>query len=154
MWRVAEIWRQGLPYGSRLPANADADDGAERGAIMLLVNADIARQLEFVQKVWINDGDFAGLGNDKDPMIGGNDGTGTFTIPRAKAMTRQSKLLEKSCTLIRLHTRRRICHSFSQTARRSSAITGARSHPRKVIAATRVHVFGISIASRTHGAKT
>jgi Dyp-type peroxidase family len=83
------LLRQGLPYGSRLPADASADDGAERGAIMLLVNADIARQFEFVQKVWINDGDFAGLGNEKDPMIGGNDGSGSFTIPRTGAPRRR-----------------------------------------------------------------
>jgi Dyp-type peroxidase family len=83
------LLRQGLPYGSRLPADATADDGAERGAVMLLVNADIARQFEFVQKVWINDGDFAGLGNDKDPMIGCNDGSGTFTIPRTGAPRRR-----------------------------------------------------------------
>ncbi|HEV2156792.1 Dyp-type peroxidase [Bradyrhizobium sp.] len=83
------LLRQGLPYGSHLPADATADDGAERGAIMLLVNADIARQFEFVQKVWINDGDFAGLGSDKDPMIGGNDGNGSFTIPRSGAPRRR-----------------------------------------------------------------
>jgi Dyp-type peroxidase family len=83
------LLRHGLPYGSRLPANATADDGAERGAIMLLVNADIARQFEFVQKVWVNDGDFAKLGNDKDPIIGSNDGSGTFTIPRAGAPRRR-----------------------------------------------------------------
>lgn len=83
------LLRQGLPYGAHLPADATADDGAERGAIMLLVNADIARQFEFVQKVWINDGDFAGLGSDKDPMIGGNDGSGSFTIPRSGAPRRR-----------------------------------------------------------------
>lgn len=83
------LLRQGLPYGSHLPADAAADDGAARGAIMLLVNADIARQFEFVQKVWINDGDFAGLGNDRDPIIGGNDGSGSFTIPRAGAPRRR-----------------------------------------------------------------
>ncbi|MBR0779209.1 Dyp-type peroxidase [Bradyrhizobium diazoefficiens] len=83
------LLRQGLPYGSHLPADASADDGAARGAVMLLVNADIARQFEFVQKVWINDGDFAGLGNDKDPMIGGNDGSGSFTIPRSGAPRRR-----------------------------------------------------------------
>ena len=87
------LLRQGLPYGSRLPPDAAADDGAARGAIMLLVNADIARQFEFVQKVWINDGDFAGLGNDKDPMIGGNDGSGTFTIPRVEPPRRRLKNL-------------------------------------------------------------
>jgi len=83
------LLRQGLPYGSRLPANANADDGSERGAVMLLVNADIARQFEFVQKVWVNDGDFTGLGNEKDPIIGSNDGSGSFTIPRAGAPRRR-----------------------------------------------------------------
>jgi deferrochelatase/peroxidase EfeB len=83
------LLRQGLPYGSRLPMDANADDGAERGALMLLVNADIARQFEFVQKVWVSDGDFAGLGNEKDPIIGGNDGSGNFTIPRAAAPRRR-----------------------------------------------------------------
>jgi Dyp-type peroxidase family len=87
------LLRQGLPYGSRLPADATADDGAERGAIMLLVNADIARQFEFVQKVWINDGGFAGLENDKDPIIGGNDGSGTFTIQRVVPPRRRLKSL-------------------------------------------------------------
>jgi deferrochelatase/peroxidase EfeB len=83
------LLRQGLPYGARLPMNASADDGADRGAVMLLVNADIARQFEFVQKVWVNDGDFVGLGNEKDPIIGGNDGRGNFTIPRAGAPRRR-----------------------------------------------------------------
>ena len=87
------LLRQGLPYGSRLPADAAADDGDARGAIMLLVNADIARQFEFIQKVWINDGDFAGLGTDKDPMIGGNDGSGTFTIPRVEPPRRRLQKL-------------------------------------------------------------
>ncbi|MBW7969426.1 Dyp-type peroxidase [Bradyrhizobium sp. BR 10289] len=87
------LLRQGLPYGSRLPADATADDGAARGAIMLLVNADIARQFEFVQKVWINDGNFAGLENERDPMIGGNDGSGTFTIPRVPPPRRRLKNL-------------------------------------------------------------
>ncbi|QAU44926.1 Dyp-type peroxidase [Bradyrhizobium guangzhouense] len=87
------LLRQGLPYGARLPADAADDDGAARGAIMLLVNADIARQFEFVQKVWINDGDFAGLGNDKDPVIGGNDGSGSFTIPRSGAPRRRLQSL-------------------------------------------------------------
>jgi Dyp-type peroxidase family len=83
------LLRQGLPYGSRLSMDASADDGAERGAVMLLVNADIARQFEFVQKVWVNEGDFAGLGNEKDPIIGGNNGSGNFTIPRVGAPRRR-----------------------------------------------------------------
>jgi Dyp-type peroxidase family len=78
------VLRQGLPYGNRLDEGKD-DDGAERGAVIVLINADIARQFEFVQKVWINDGDFAGLSAEKDPLIGSNDGTGSFTVPRRGA---------------------------------------------------------------------
>jgi hypothetical protein len=46
-----------------------------------MIGASIARPFEFLQRAWVNDGDFAGLGAVKDPLIGANDGTGTFTIP-------------------------------------------------------------------------
>jgi hypothetical protein len=53
----------------------------DRGAAFLIIGASIARQFEFLQRVWVNDGDFVGLGTEKDPLIAANDGTGTFTIP-------------------------------------------------------------------------
>ena len=31
---------------------------------------------------WLNDGNFAGLSDEQDPIAGSNDGTGHFTIPR------------------------------------------------------------------------
>jgi Dyp-type peroxidase family len=74
------LLRQGLPYGSRLPPGSD--DGADRGSVIILINADIGRQFEFVQSVWMNDGGFADLGDEKDPMLGNHDGAGVFTIPR------------------------------------------------------------------------
>ena len=72
--------RQGLPYGTRLPVGPD--DGADRGVVLAMVNADIERQFEFIQSVWINNGGFVDLGSEKDPLLGNNDGTGFFTIPR------------------------------------------------------------------------
>jgi Dyp-type peroxidase family len=75
------VLRQGLPYGGWLPPAATTDDGLSRGAIIILTNADIANQFEFVQRVWMNDGNFALLSGEKDPLIGNNDGTGTFKIP-------------------------------------------------------------------------
>ncbi|UFN47325.1 hypothetical protein LPC08_14995 [Roseomonas sp. OT10] len=75
------VLRQGLPYGPPLAPGAP-EDGVPRGALLLIGGADPARQFEFVQKVWIGDGDFAGLGRDKDPLIGAQDGTGGFTIPQ------------------------------------------------------------------------
>ncbi len=85
------VLRQGLPYGTRLPSGATEDDGAERGAVIILINADIGRQFEFVQSVWTNGGGFARLDDEeRDPLIGANGpavggaaATGVFTIPRS-----------------------------------------------------------------------
>ena len=60
--------------------------------------ASLARQFEFVQQVWMNDGDFVGLGNEKDPLAGDNDGTGTFTIP-AKPLRRRLSALPRFVTV-------------------------------------------------------
>ena len=86
------VLRQGLPFGPRLPPGAPEDE-VPRGALLLLGGADPARQFEFIQKVWIGDGDFAGLGRDKDPLIGAQDGSGGFTIPRRGAPRRRLSAL-------------------------------------------------------------
>ena len=43
------------------------------------VGAHIARQFEFVQTQWVNDGKFFGAPSEKDPLIGPNDGSGQFS---------------------------------------------------------------------------
>jgi hypothetical protein len=48
--------------------------------VFLFIGASLGRQFEFVQRVWVNDGDFAGLDRDKDPIVGANDGTGHMVI--------------------------------------------------------------------------
>jgi hypothetical protein len=53
----------------------------DRGAAFLIIGASSARQFEFLQRAWVNDGDLVALGTKKDPLIAANDGTGTFTIP-------------------------------------------------------------------------
>ncbi len=73
--------RRGLPYGPALPDGAP-DDGVERGSAVLFGVASIARQFEFVQRVWINNRKFEGLENEKDPIAGDHDGTTGMTIPR------------------------------------------------------------------------
>jgi Dyp-type peroxidase family len=73
--------RRGLPYGPTLVESAP-DDGADRGVTIFFGNASLARQFEFVQRIWINDSTFIGLGNEKDPLIGANDGSTNLTIPR------------------------------------------------------------------------
>jgi Dyp-type peroxidase family len=90
------IVRRGMAYGPRLPEGV-ADDGVDRGAAFLIMGASIARQFEFIQRTWINDGDFVGLGSEKDPLVGANDGTGTFTIPK-KPIRRRVKGLPRFVT--------------------------------------------------------
>ena len=69
----------------------------DRGAAFLIIGASIARQFEFLQRAWVNDDDFVGLGTEKDPLIGANDGTGTLTIPR-KPFRRRVKGLPRLVT--------------------------------------------------------
>ncbi len=63
--------RRGMPYGEKL--EGEADDGKERGLFFIALNASIARQFEFLQGFWVNNGEFQGLDRtDRDPIIGGN----------------------------------------------------------------------------------
>jgi len=74
--------RRGTSYGPPLPTGVLEDDGAERGIMFAFVGAHLARQFEFVQTQWVNDGRFIGAPSEKDPLIGSNDGSGQFTIPQ------------------------------------------------------------------------
>ena len=73
--------RRGATYGPALPEGAP-DDGADRGIAAFIICADLVRQFEFAQNVWINDRTFHELGNEHDPICGTQDGTMDFTIPR------------------------------------------------------------------------
>jgi Dyp-type peroxidase family len=72
--------RRGATYGPALPDGAP-DDGADRGIAAFIICADLVRQFEFAQNVWINDEAFHELGNEHDPIIGTQDGTMDFTVP-------------------------------------------------------------------------
>ncbi|MBX7541230.1 hypothetical protein [Qipengyuania sphaerica] len=61
--------RRGRKFGPRI-ADPMVDDGAERGLIFLIVNADIERQFEFVQQVWMMSPSFGTLFDETDPLIG------------------------------------------------------------------------------------
>jgi len=73
--------RRGATYGPPLPENAP-EDGVERGIAAFVICASLIRQFEFAQNVWINDPNFHELGNERDPIIGTQDGTFEFKIPR------------------------------------------------------------------------
>lgn len=73
--------RRGATYGPALPEGAP-DDGQARGIAAFIICADLVRQFEFAQNVWINDKTFHELGNEHDPICGQQDGSLDFTVPR------------------------------------------------------------------------
>jgi Dyp-type peroxidase family len=73
--------RRGATYGLPLPDGAP-EDGVDRGIAAFLLCASLVRQFEFAQNVWINDRNFHELGNERDPLIGNQDGTFDFTMPK------------------------------------------------------------------------
>lgn len=73
--------RRGATYGPELPAGAP-DDGVDRGIAAFIICADLVRQFEFAQNVWINDKAFHELDNEHDPICGTQDGTLDFTVPK------------------------------------------------------------------------
>ncbi|MGB7618897.1 MAG: peroxidase [Pseudolabrys sp.] len=73
--------RRGATYGPHLPENA-SEDGIERGIAAFVICASLVRQFEFAQNVWINDRNFHELENEHDPIIGTQDGTLEFKIPK------------------------------------------------------------------------
>ena len=73
--------RRGATYGPYLPEGTP-DDGQERGIAAFVICASLIRQFEFAQNVWVNDRNFHELGNERDPIIGTQDGTLEFKIPK------------------------------------------------------------------------
>ena len=73
--------RRGATYGLPLPDDAP-DDGIDRGIAAFVICASLIRQFEFAQNVWVNDRNFHELGNERDPIIGTQDGTLEFKIPK------------------------------------------------------------------------
>jgi Dyp-type peroxidase family len=64
--------RRGITYGDPLPEGAE-DDGKDRGVIFMCLQASLARQFEFVQSQWANDGNAFRIGDDQDVILGPQD---------------------------------------------------------------------------------
>jgi len=84
--RRHRILRRGREYGTQLTASEalQSETGTgdnERGLHFICLNANIARQFEFVNDTWLNDPKFGGLYDDADPLVGPSKPYGgTFTI--------------------------------------------------------------------------
>ena len=79
--RRRKMIRRGGTYGPPLPEDAP-EDGVERGIAAFIGCASLVRQFEFAMNVWANDPNFKGLGNERDPFVGTQDGTFDMTIPK------------------------------------------------------------------------
>jgi Dyp-type peroxidase family len=82
--KIHRIIRRGTTYGPPYDPNAlsEADDEVPRGAIFLFISAKAMATIEFLQQEWINDGNFIGVGDERDPIIGLQQDGAAFTIPR------------------------------------------------------------------------
>jgi Dyp-type peroxidase family len=72
--------RRGLTYGHPVGPNEPASDREERGVIFMALNASLSRQFEFVQQQWVEYGNDAHQGNDKDMLMGNHGGQGKFVV--------------------------------------------------------------------------
>ena len=92
--RFHRILRRGREYGpglspqDALTAGADSGQG-ERGIYFICLNANIARQFEFIQNAWMMNTKFDGLGEEDDPLLGhqspvsGTQNSDSFSIPHS-----------------------------------------------------------------------
>jgi Dyp-type peroxidase family len=90
--RFHRILRRGREYGPGLsPRDAvslDPPDRRERGLHFICLNANIARQFEFLQNAWMASLKFAGLSFESDPLVGNREPvpgcpmSDAFTLPR------------------------------------------------------------------------
>lgn len=78
--RYHRLLRRGTAYGPLLPEGAE-EDGVDRGIIIAFINASPARQFEFVQSQWVNDGDFVSQGSRSDPIVGRRDLADDYVYP-------------------------------------------------------------------------
>ncbi|MFA5924988.1 MAG: hypothetical protein WC856_27520 [Methylococcaceae bacterium] len=69
------LLRRGLPYGQ--VKDRTSDEG-NHGIIIMMVNADINRQFEFVQQQWINYGNDFRAGSDKEIILGNHSANEKF----------------------------------------------------------------------------
>jgi Dyp-type peroxidase family len=81
---IHRIIRRSTTYGAPYDPNAmsEHDDEVERGIYFLFISAKAMNTLEFLQREWINDGNFMDLGCERDPIVGLQEEGAPFTIPK------------------------------------------------------------------------
>jgi Dyp-type peroxidase family len=87
---IHRLIRRGTTYGRPYDPTALSDeyDDVPHGAIFLFLSAKAMATIEFLQQEWIDDGNFIGVGDERDPIIGRQEDGATFTIPQAPVRRR------------------------------------------------------------------
>ena len=87
---VHRIIRRSTTYGAAYDPDAISaqDDETARGLYFIFLSAKAMATLEFLQREWINDGNFMGVDDERDPNIGLQQSGATFTIPQAPVRRR------------------------------------------------------------------
>jgi deferrochelatase/peroxidase EfeB len=107
--RFHRVLRRGREYGKELDRREalkpDAPD-PQSGLHFLCLNANLARQFEFVQGAWMASAKFAGMSNEQDPLLGnrvpfpGTQSTDRFTRPTAEGPCRMAAGLPQFVTVV------------------------------------------------------
>src|ERR1700722_5461591 len=103
--RFHRILRRGREYGTKIDRRAALDlatPDPQAGIQFICLNANIARQFEFVQSAWLASAKFAGLTGEQDPLLGNREPfpatpltetparTDSFTRPDAEPALRRA----------------------------------------------------------------
>lgn len=106
--RFHRVMRRGRKYGRALPASDAARasvDAVQAGLCFICLNANLARQFEFVQGAWLANAKFAGMTNEQDPILGnrepfpGSQPTDRFTRSQPGGPCRLSTSLPQFVTV-------------------------------------------------------
>ncbi len=102
--RFHRIIRRGRPFGDRLrwqeASRPEARD-PRAGLHFICLNANIARQFEFIQNAWINSARFDGMSGEADPLLGSREPmppghpTDGFTLAQPNGISRRIEGLPK-----------------------------------------------------------
>lgn len=107
--RFHRILRRGREYGQRVDPASLMQDGAPDavcGLNFLCLNANIARQFEFVQSAWVMSAKFDGLSGEQDPLLGNrqplppDQATADFSLPSADGPARRLGDLPQFVTVL------------------------------------------------------
>ena len=99
------LLRRGRPYGTPPPAEIEArlaEGNVDRGLIFIALNVSIRRQFEFIQQTWVNNTKFAGLYDERDPLVStareDDEMTLPFTVP-SKPVRRRYAFTQRFVTM-------------------------------------------------------